>query len=273
MYPLIEIPPLGVVRTHTVMLVLAVAVAVSLSHRWCIHAGLAPRRVRAALLVIGVFTLLGGRLHFVLAHWEMFEPHPWTALSPSSGNLHAPGALLAAVVSGALCLPLLGVPACRFLDAVGMAAGFGVAIARLGCFLHGCCFGTASDLPWAVRFPQAEILIRSLQVDQGLLPPQATEALPVRPLQLYFAAAALAIAGLLLWRRSCKRFDGELGLVFLVLFSASSAALELLRAELPQRTYWGPLPELLWVTAAMTVLSTIVLVAAEYRHGPRSKRA
>jgi phosphatidylglycerol:prolipoprotein diacylglycerol transferase len=28
-----------------------------------------------------------------------------------------------------------------------------MAIGRIGCFLNGCCFGGACDLPWAVRFP------------------------------------------------------------------------------------------------------------------------
>ncbi len=29
----------------------------------------------------------------------------------------------------------------------------GLALGRIGCFFHGCCFGGACDLPWAVEFP------------------------------------------------------------------------------------------------------------------------
>ena len=29
----------------------------------------------------------------------------------------------------------------------------GMAIGRIGCFLNGCCYGGACELPWAVTFP------------------------------------------------------------------------------------------------------------------------
>ena len=45
-------------------------------------------------------------------------------------------------------LPLLAT-----LDLVTPSLMLGLAIGRLGCFLNGCCFGGACDLPWAVTFP------------------------------------------------------------------------------------------------------------------------
>jgi len=32
------------------------------------------------------------------------------------------------------------------------AAAIGIAIGRIGCFLRGCCYGTATSLPWGVNF-------------------------------------------------------------------------------------------------------------------------
>jgi hypothetical protein len=70
----------------------------------------------------------------------------------------------------------------------------------------------------------------------------------------------------LLWRRRHKRYEGELGLLLLVIFSVSSAMLEPLRADDPLRAYWGPWPQLLWASMAMAGLSTAVLALAEYRY-------
>jgi prolipoprotein diacylglyceryltransferase len=67
-----------------------------------------------------------------------------------------------------------------------------IAIGRWGCLLNGCCFGTLTDLPWAVHYDSsstAYFLHRSL----GLLAPDASHALGVHPYPLYESA------GLLLW--------------------------------------------------------------------------
>ena len=67
-----------------------------------------------------------------------------------------------------------------------------IAIGRWGCLLNGCCFGTLTDLPWAVHYTagsSAYFLHQAL----GLLAPHATHALGVHPYPLYESA------GLLLW--------------------------------------------------------------------------
>jgi hypothetical protein len=67
-----------------------------------------------------------------------------------------------------------------------------IAIGRWGCLLNGCCFGTLTDLPWAVHYDStssAYFLHQAL----GLLPPNATHALGVHPYPLYESA------GLFLW--------------------------------------------------------------------------
>ena len=56
-----------------------------------------------------------------------------------------------------------------------------MAVARLGCFLHGCCYGTPSGLPWAVRFPHGSPAWIA-HVSAALLPPDAPASLPIHPL-------------------------------------------------------------------------------------------
>jgi phosphatidylglycerol:prolipoprotein diacylglycerol transferase len=134
----------------------------------------------------------------------------------------------------------------------------------LGCALHGCCFGSRSDLPWAVSLPPGSSAFLT-QAEQRLIPPAAGASLPVHPLPLYFSAVALLIAALALWMGASKRYEGRRALWFLVLFSASSAVLEPLRADDPFRVYWGPLPQLLWVSAGMAVVFLAVLTVVERR--------
>jgi phosphatidylglycerol:prolipoprotein diacylglycerol transferase len=267
LYPRLPLPLIGsTAQSHDVMVALAVIAAALLGYRWIVRVeGLEAWRVRWALALIALATFAGARLHFALANWDLFREQPLRVLHLSSAGLHAPGGILGAVIGSAILLPLLRIPAAKFADGLAPAVGVGIALARLGCFLHGCCFGGLCPYPWGVTLP-ADSYVFMRQLEARLLAPGAVRSLPIHPLPLYFAAAGLAITAFLLWLRPRKRYDGQLALWLLVLFSASSALLEPIRADDPMRVYWGPLPQLLWVAAGMTALSVALLALAEYRH-------
>jgi len=75
------------------------------------------------------------------------------------------------------------------------AIAIGVAIGRIGCFLQGCCFGTATGLPWGVDF------------GDGILR---------HPTQIYEALFMLMLFFILIWRRKSAR-PGQL---FFILMNA-----------------------------------------------------
>jgi phosphatidylglycerol:prolipoprotein diacylglycerol transferase len=267
LHPTLHIPFLDLaVRSHNVMVLAAIVAAGGLGYYGAVRSeGLDARRVGWAFLGLGLATFVGGRLHFVLANWPSFGADPWRILRLSSGALHAPGAIVALALAGALLLPLLRLPIGRFVDGLAPAVGVGIALARVGCFLHGCCYGVVCPYPWGVTLARDSYLYM-LQLESGQLTNTASESLPVHPLPLYFAAAGLAITAFLFWLRPRRSYPGQLGLLLLLLFSASSALLEPLRSDDPTRVYWGPWPQLLWVTAGMTVVSTILLVVVELAH-------
>jgi phosphatidylglycerol:prolipoprotein diacylglycerol transferase len=261
--PSLSLPFGVVVPAHAVCLVAAIALGVWLGPRWAgRRIGVPPVRIRGALLALTVVELAGGRVHFVLNHWHTFADRPLAAFAVWHGGIHAGGAVLALVVAAPLVLAWFGVPAGRALDALVPSIGLGIAVARLGCLLHGCCFGIVTDAPWGVRFP-ADSLAYDLHGRSGLLPFTATESLPVHPLPLYFAAAGLAVAGLGWWLARRKRWDGEIVFAALLLFGATSAALETLRAELPGRVYWGSVPQIAAIALAIAAIGAAGLVAGE----------
>ena len=101
------------------------------------------------------------------------------------------GAVAGGIAMWLLAQRLLGLPRAPFAAlALGLVAL--IAVGRWGCFLNDCCFGRASDLPWAVHYGAGSatwLLHQAL----GWIAPDATAALPVHPYPLYESA------GLLLW--------------------------------------------------------------------------
>ena len=255
MFPRLQIPFVGTVPSHDLLVILAILVAGGLGLWWTIVREKLPAgRVLVAIFLMLVIVLAGGRLHFALTKWHFFETDPTRIFRLSSGGLHAPGAILALTVGGWIVLRALRLPIGRFVDGLAPTVGIGIALARIGCFLNGCCYGDVCDLPWAVSLPSDSYTYHA-QIDAGVLERGAAQAHPVHPLPLYFAGAGLIISAILLWRRPQRRYEGELGVMLLFLFSLSSTFLEPWRANHEYRVYWGTLPQLFWVGLGMTLAS------------------
>lgn len=259
MIPVVELPLVGETRTHALMVLLAALAAATLGATNATRFERLPAgRVIAAIALIAAAVFIGGRLHFALLRLRLFSDRPLDILRISSGGLHAPGAICGGVIGGWFGLRALGLPVGRFADAFAPAVGLGIGIARLGCFLNGCCYGDLCTLPWGLSMP-AGSLPHLEQIERGLLAPDAPRSLPVHPLPLYFSLAALALAALFTWVQPRKSRDGQIALWFLFLFSLTSGLLEPLRTDHEMRVYWGSMPQLQWVTLAMTLAAAAAL--------------
>jgi prolipoprotein diacylglyceryltransferase len=169
--------------------------------------------------------------------WKIFLLEAWWTGNIIQGSftrllfsprMRVPGGILFAVLIGPGVARLVRGRFLQLADHAVPAAAASLVAIRVGCFLEGCCFGPVSTLPWAVSFPRPTEVF-AWQVNQHLIPATAPASLPVQPLQLYFAGAALIIAVALLVLQGRKRFDGEILLVFLVAYLWSTGLLEFVR--------------------------------------------
>ena len=131
------------------------------------------------------------------------------------------GGLLAAIPAGIWMARRRGLPLWVVGDIAAVCLPVGLAIGRLGCFAAGCCYGTPSDLPWAITFTDA---VANQNTGVPLYEPR-------HPTQIYLALNALALTALLLWRWSRRRFEGQVFLWFIVLYGASRSFWETFRVD------------------------------------------
>ena len=87
-----------------------------------------------------------------------------------------------------------------------------------------------TGVPWGVTFPRGSLAF-AFQYEQHWLTDEATESLPVHPLQLYFVLAASATYVILIWLQRQPTRPGTTQFVFYLLFFATTALLEPLRAN------------------------------------------
>ena len=265
----IALPLIGLtLPAHTAFELLAVLLGTLLVVVWArrVEHISVPRMV-AALAIMTVFEFLGGRLHYVAAHWDA-TPAGWSVLKLWS-SIHAGGTVLGGSVGAVIGARLLRLPVGKLADACVPAAGVGIALARLGCFAHGCCFGSICTLPWCFSWPPGTPPY-DYHVERGWIAFHAAASLPIHPLQLYFAVAGLAVSTAAIWLYPRKRYDGQVALFALVGFAAGTLALEALR-EFPRASYWGPLPPLAWAAAALLIIAVSTVARLRYRRERRER--
>jgi len=80
---------------------------------------------------------------------------------------------------------------------------------------------------------------------------------------MYFAAVALliTIVGRFLYRR--RRYDGQIAVLSLALFSLSTLVLDGFREAIPGQAHSGALRQLVWMAIALSVRSVALLGACE----------
>ncbi len=134
----------------------------------------------------------------------------------------------------AIAIPLLKRDKFPFFKAADYAAigiPIGLAFGRMGCLLAGCCFGSPSNVAWAVSFPPGSPASEA-QHDAHMLLSARFASLPVHPTQIYESAGSLAIAAFCwLWVNPRKRYDGEVFVWFLALYAGLRFLLEILRRD------------------------------------------
>jgi phosphatidylglycerol:prolipoprotein diacylglycerol transferase len=141
------------------------------------------------------------------------------------------GGLGFAAAAGFVHARVVGVPAWEVADILALSFSPGVALARIGCFLNGCCYGRPTAGPFGLVAGGAQNLVNF--------------GIPSYPTQLYEAAFALALFGWLFRLRSRRRFVGQLAVAFLVAYPLFRFFLEFLRGD----------PRPAWELGSFVVLS------------------
>jgi phosphatidylglycerol:prolipoprotein diacylglycerol transferase len=196
---------------------------------WCVLAG-----------------LLGGRLTYILIEWRSFLTDPVGSLFGRAGQVFL-GGFVAAIGALIVVARRYGVPAVVATDILAPSLALGHAFGRVGCFLAGCCYGAPTHSPLGVHFPRlvdekGEIIGSLAYVDHlahGWITPEDPCSLAIYPTQLFEAVGNLVICGLLLllWRR--RRFEGQVALAYILLYSTMRFGLEFLRGDAARGIYWG----------------------------------
>lgn len=200
------------------------------------------------IMLIGAgAAILGGKLLYRFSESDVNSSF-WDIFALWTGGISVLGAAIALLIVIPAYLHYKKIPILPFADLVCIYIPLFQAIARVGCYFAGCCFGARTDLPWGVIY-----------TDHHCYAPLYA---PLHPTQLYSALILFGIF-LLMYFVMQYRFKkpGELSCIYLILMSTERFLVDFWRAD---RVFFAnPLFEIFsiyqWVALGIFLAATIGL--------------
>ena len=109
------------------------------------------------LLYIIIGTVFGARIFYILVYnLPFYLSNPFEMLAVWHGGLSFHGGLIGAVIAGFIYCRRKKISFYGIADIIVMPLALGLALGRIGNFINGELYGRITDVPWAVKFPDAE---------------------------------------------------------------------------------------------------------------------
>ncbi len=250
MYPILFRIGSFPVHTYGVFLALAFLCAILITVKLAGRDGLPRQKIYDLTLWMLLASLVGSKLLMLFTEPE-YRDNPLQLISLDflrSGGVFY-GGMLGAILTGYILMRHYKLPWWKTADACAPGIALGNFFGRQGCFAAGCCWGEPTNLPWGVKFTELAHDITGVPVDVYL-----------HPTQLYESFSMLLAFLFLLWLHRRKRFDGQVILIYALLYSVIRFAIEFVRGD-PRGDIFG-LTTLTGLSTSQLISIVVGIVAA-----------
>jgi phosphatidylglycerol---prolipoprotein diacylglyceryl transferase len=178
--------------------------------------GLSFDQANNLFLLIFLAAVIGGKFFLFLEDPSGFIEQPKKLLSGRGFVFY--GSFLFAIPTMLMYFRYHKLNTLKMLDVMALTTCLVHFFGRIGCFLAGCCHGVPTDSMFGITF-----------TDPGCYADPKGVAL--HPTQLYEAGATLVVTTILLWLKHKKEFNGQLFLLYLMLYAVLRFVIEFMRGD------------------------------------------
>jgi len=246
--------PLPFPTSYGLLVALGLVVGLVLIRRLAPRVGLAGQQAQDIVVWACLGGLLGAKLLLVMLEPQVFLAKPWEILF--QGGVFYGGVIAGAVTLILVCLKR-GIDPNALGDACAPAVPLAHALGRVGCFLAGCCWGSACELPWGVSYTDPAAAATASIVPFGAAG---------HPVQLYEALGNVLLAGLiyLVFRR--RRFSGQAWWSYVAGYAVLRILLEGFRGD-PRGAWIGGVFSTSQGVAVLAFLLAVTMLFVQSRRG------
>ena len=196
------------------------------------------------ITMIGIFAgVMGARLFHVLVEapqlnitfkgvpmtaWQFYMDSPIRILEFWRGGFVGYGAFIGIAISSILYLWVKKLPILKYVDLIALGCPLIIFMVRIGCVGAGCCYGKETDFFLHLTFTDP-------RSDAGHLFPGKH----LHPTQIYDMINAALVFFSLMYFDKRKKFDGQIFILFFMLYGFFRFFIEFLRGDADRGTYLG----------------------------------
>ena len=211
-----------IIVTYGMIAGLAFLVGVSTATWYMGMVGSDVTRVVAFYLFFAIPSILMvSRLTSILLEWRELFKRPLQTLLKPGYMLH--GGIFGGMMAFVGYSLATGTSLLALLDAAGFCMPLGEAIARLGCYVYGCCWGRPTDSRFGVAYTSPHSKVVRFRPD--------LQGVKIHPAQLYALTAHLIQFTLFYALLPYKVFDGMFAALYLITHPIIRYALEFFRQD------------------------------------------
>ncbi len=179
--------------------------------------GLTFDQSNSLFLLIVISAVVGGKLFIIFEDIPYYTSNPSKLLSGSGFVFY--GSLLTVIPLMLWFFRKNKVPLWPMLDVMAIVTCILHTCGRIGCFMAGCCYGKPTDSIFGVIFTSPVCQADPLNT-------------PLHPTQLYEAGFIFFILLVLLFLKNKKQFDGQLFLIYLIMYAVGRGIIEIFRGDI-----------------------------------------
>ncbi len=252
MHPIIaKIGPLYV-YSYGLMVAIGFAAATLLAYKHADDFGINKERIIDLGIVMLLGGIIGARVVYVALNFQYYTRNPLEIINLTKGGLVWYGAFIFGMIATAWFVKKNRIsfwtPADLFAPYIALAQAFG----RIGCFLNGCCYGSAvpSGFMLNVVFPG--------------------ESVSRYPTQIFSAIALLLMFAILrIWQKK-RHFNGEIFLGYGLLYSMKRFGVEFLRGDYPRILYGLTMSQLISTVVFIVCLNLFIYRLLKWKNSLKS---
>ena len=211
---LLKIGPF-VLHSYGLMIGIGFLLAVHIAEKRATLNKMDPDTVGYFGLYCAVMGIFGAKLLYCILGWREFLKNPLAMLG--SSGLVVYGGIIVGILSAIVYCKIKKVHFLDYFDlvlpSVAIAQGFG----RIGCFMAGCCYGKETHAWYGIAFHHSSY---------------APNGVKMIPTQLISSAGMFLIAFALFWYARYAKKAGQVGAMYMILYSIGRFLVEFLRGDL-----------------------------------------
>ena len=197
------------IRWYGILISLGMILGAFVAMRRAKKENISEERILDLVLVAIPAAIIGARLYYVIFNWEYYGGDLLRILNTREGGLAIHGGVIAGITAGYFFCKYHKLSFRKLADICAPSIILGQAIGRWGNYINQEAFGRPTNLPWGI----------------------VVDGIKVHPTFLYESIWNFAVFFLLLRYDARKKFEGELLVLYGVLYSVGRFFIEGLRTD------------------------------------------